>query len=130
MESGNGLQPVVFSLPDERWSLRKHGQAPVESAEHRRLKRGCRRGLFEQQTEGLMRVPQPPFQTRSTGNPQPQAEGANVGSPSLGYFSWRDKKSNVPAGHPRHLKIARKRTKQIARLCARNPEPRKGTLRF
>ncbi len=49
--------------------LHHHGRAPVESAEHRRLKRGSRRGLFEQQAKGLMRVPQPPFQTRSTGNP-------------------------------------------------------------
>ena len=30
------------------------------------------------------------------------AEGAYPGSPSLGYLSQRDKKGNVPAGHPRH----------------------------
>ena len=107
--------------------LRLHylGQCPVESAEHRRLKRGSRRGLFESQTAGLGRVPQPPFQTKSqvlgalalrtgflpcggsAGCPSAWrlcrlAKGANVGSPSLGYVSWRDKKGNVPAGHPRH----------------------------
>ncbi len=66
---GMAVRSLVFSLPDERGSLRKHGQAPVESVEHRRLKRGSRRGLFEQQAERLMRVPQPPFQARSAGNP-------------------------------------------------------------
>ena len=51
-----------------------------------------------------------------------KAKGVTSGSPSLGYLSWRDKKGTVPAGHPRHQKIARKRTKQIARLCAGNPD--------
>ena len=85
--------------------------SPVGHAEHRRKLRGCRRGLFEQQTAGLMRVPQPPQLLRSAGHPQPQAEGVTSGSPSLGYLSWRDKKGTVPAGHPRHL---------ITRVSAQN----------
>ena len=84
---------------------------PVGQAEHRRKLRGSRRGLFEQQTAGLMRVPQPPQLLRSAGHPQPQAEGVTSGSPSLGYLSWRDKKGTVPAGHPRHL---------ITRVSAQN----------
>jgi hypothetical protein len=105
----SGGQLAVYLTQAELMLQRLHysGQLPVESAEHRSLKRGSRRGLFEQQSAGLMRVPQPPFQARSAGNPQPKAEGANVGSPSLGYLSWRDKKGTVLAGHPRHLNQSR-----------------------
>jgi hypothetical protein len=98
-----GQQAAHPTQAGQAWSLASQWISPVGHAEHRRKLRGCRRGLSEQQTAGLMRVPQPPQLSRSTGNPQPQAEGVTFGSPSLGYLSWRDKKGTVPAGHPRHL---------------------------
>ncbi|SFM93770.1 hypothetical protein SAMN05660284_00028 [Formivibrio citricus] len=39
---------------------------PLEPAEHRRLAQGFRRGLFE----AAGQVPQPPWQSRSAGNPE------------------------------------------------------------
>ncbi len=71
--------------------LRHHEQAPVGRAEHRSLKRGSRRGLFESQTVGLGRVPQPPFQARSTGNPQRSGGRDLRVAFSLGAFFWRSK---------------------------------------
>ena len=123
----SGGQLAVYLTQAELMLQRLHypGQLPVESAEHRRLKRGSRRGLFEQQTAGLMRVPQPPQLLRSAGHPQPQAEGVTSGSPSLGYLSWRDKKGTVPAGHPRHLITrvsAQRRATHKQSFCA-SPQP-------
>jgi len=51
-----------------------------------------RRGLFEHvAAQQIVRVPQPRLLVKNRGNP---AGAVNRGSPSLGYFSWRSKKSD------------------------------------
>ena len=107
-----GLQPDEKQRIVVHDRLRHHGQAPVGRAEHRRLKRGSRRGLFEQQTEGLMRVPQPPFQARSTGNPQRSGGRDLRVAFSLDTFFWRSKRKYLGCGtNSRWKTIARQRTK-------------------
>ena len=75
--------------------------SPVGHAEHRRSVRGSRRGLFERPQDASSAAAARFEKHRATRSRK--AEGVTFGSPSLGYVSWRDKKGNVPAGHPRHL---------------------------
>jgi hypothetical protein len=107
-------------------------RAPVESAEHRRLKRGSRRGLSESQTAGLGRVPQPPFQTRSTGNPQRSEGRERRVAFSLDTFFWRSKRKYLGRGtnsHPKTRASAHKTTPQPIEATAPplpNPSPARG----
>ncbi|MFZ3019302.1 MAG: hypothetical protein WA056_12695, partial [Gallionella sp.] len=57
-----------------------------------------RRALFEHvAAQRIVRVAQPRSFASDRGNPK----GGKPGAPSLGYFSWQDKKSDLPPGNPR-----------------------------
>ncbi len=55
------------------------------------------RGLFEHRAQ-RGRVPQAPGRASNAGKSGTQCLTANAGSPFLGYFFWRSKRSNTPAG--------------------------------
>ncbi len=55
------------------------------------------RGLFELRAQ-RGRVPQAPGRASNAGESGAQCLTANAGSPFLGYFFWRSKRSNPPAG--------------------------------
>jgi hypothetical protein len=61
--------------------------------------------------------------TLNFGNPK----GGVVGTPSFGYFSWQDKKSDLPPGNPRQIshttRVAPKRRYGARRLPHPNPPP-------
>ena len=73
--------------------------APMRAAEQRSRAGGSRRGLSEASPffrEAEFRSP--PGVASSAGKPEGPA---NLGPPSLGYFSWRRKKSDRLPGRPR-----------------------------
>ncbi len=55
------------------------------------------RGLFEHRAQ-RGRVPQAPGRASNAGKSGTPCLTANAGSPFLGYFFWRSKRSNTPAG--------------------------------
>ncbi|MBB4014071.1 hypothetical protein GGR36_003417 [Niveibacterium umoris] len=83
-------QPMVLTL------------GPVESAEPRSELGGSARSDDGEDClsggRSPARVPQPPDFASSAGKSGTQCLTANAGSPFLGYFFWRSKRSNTPAG--------------------------------
>ncbi|MBB4013265.1 hypothetical protein GGR36_002611 [Niveibacterium umoris] len=75
---------------------------PVESAEQRSELGGSARSADGEDClsggRSLARVPQPPDFASTRGKSGAQHWTANAGSPFLGYFFWRSKRSNTPAG--------------------------------
>ena len=95
-----GQQAAHPTQAGQAWLLAFPRISPVGHAEHRRSARGSRRGLLEWLQAASSAAAARFEKHRATRS---AAEGVTFGSPSLGYLSWRDKKGNVPAGHPRHL---------------------------
>ncbi len=76
-----------------RRGFAKHRFAPLKPA-------GCAKpavGRFEHRAQ-RGRVPQAPSRASNAGESDTQCLTANAGSPFLGYFFWRSKRSNTPAG--------------------------------
>ncbi|WP_374603748.1 hypothetical protein [Niveibacterium sp.] len=83
-------QPMVLTLgPVESAEQRSGGGASARSADGEDCLSGER---------SPARVPQPPDFASGVGKSGTQCLTANAGSPFLGYFFWRSKRSNTPAG--------------------------------
>ena len=93
--------------------LRRHGRAPVRSAEHRRKLRGSRRGLFER-LQAASSAAAADFEKRR----EPAGRVSRVAF-SLDTFFWRSKRKYLGRGtNSRPKSIARQRTtNQWESLC-------------